>query len=73
MDFLETTLGMLERHVLLGERHIERQRAIVADFHHKGFRIDLAEDLLSLFEQMQILHVSHRDRILKLSCELKKP
>ncbi|TGS86010.1 hypothetical protein EN821_35430 [Mesorhizobium sp. M2D.F.Ca.ET.178.01.1.1] len=54
---------MLEQHVLLGERHIARQREIVADFHHKGFRADLAEDLLTLFEQMQILHVAHRDRI----------
>ncbi|RWA94864.1 MAG: hypothetical protein EOQ32_10275 [Mesorhizobium sp.] len=60
----ETTLEMLERHVLLGDRHIERQREIVADFHHKGFRTDLAEDLLTLFEQMQLLHVAHRDRLL---------
>lgn len=60
----ETVLAMLEQHVLLGERHIARQREIVADFHHKGYRSDLAEELLSLFEQMQFLHVAHRDRIL---------
>ncbi|RVD67190.1 hypothetical protein EN751_38110 [Mesorhizobium sp. M4A.F.Ca.ET.029.04.2.1] len=60
----ETVLAMLEQQVLLGERHIARQREIVADFHHKGFRADLAEDLLTLFEQMQILHVAHRDRLL---------
>ncbi|RWA62140.1 MAG: hypothetical protein EOQ27_15760 [Mesorhizobium sp.] len=60
----ETVLAMLEQHVLLGERHIARQREIVADFHHKGFRADLAEDLLTLFEQMQLLHVAHRDRLL---------
>ncbi|WP_245525045.1 hypothetical protein [Mesorhizobium sp. M8A.F.Ca.ET.165.01.1.1] len=55
---------MLEQHVLLGERHIARQREIVADFHHKGCRVDLAEELLILFEQMQLLHIAHRDRVL---------
>ncbi|TGP69458.1 hypothetical protein EN870_33410 [bacterium M00.F.Ca.ET.227.01.1.1] len=60
----ETVLAMLEQHVLLGERHIARQREIVADFHHKGFRTDLAEELLSLFEKMEIVHVSHGDRLL---------
>lgn len=51
--------------MLLGERHIARQREIVADLHHKGFRTDLADELLNLFEQMQLLHVAHRDRILR--------
>ncbi|RWF64945.1 MAG: hypothetical protein EOS47_12670 [Mesorhizobium sp.] len=60
----ETRLEMLERHVLLGERHIERQREIVTEVRHRGYRTDLAEELLSLFEQMQLLHVAHRDRLL---------
>ncbi|TGQ80788.1 hypothetical protein EN851_34655 [Mesorhizobium sp. M8A.F.Ca.ET.208.01.1.1] len=59
----ETVLALLEQHVLLGERHIARQREIVADFHRKGLRSDIAEELLSLFEQMQLLHVAHRDRV----------
>lgn len=62
---MKTVLAMLEQHVLLGERHITRQREIVADFHQKGFRSDLAEELLTLFEEMQLLHVAHRDRIHK--------
>ncbi|PBB84535.1 hypothetical protein [Mesorhizobium sp. WSM3876] len=60
----ETVLAMLEQQVLPGERHIARQRVIVADFHHKSFRTDLAEELLALFEQMQLLRVTHRDRLL---------
>ncbi|RVD52547.1 MAG: hypothetical protein EOS30_09760 [Mesorhizobium sp.] len=60
----EMVLAMLEQHVLLGERHIARQREIVADFHRKGFRTDIAEELLVLFEQMQVLHVAHRDHLL---------
>ncbi|TIX16220.1 MAG: hypothetical protein E5V46_03325 [Mesorhizobium sp.] len=60
----ENVLAMLEQHVLLGERHIARQREIVADLHQKGFRADLAEQLLKLFEQMQLLHIAHRDRLL---------
>ncbi|RWA58093.1 MAG: hypothetical protein EOQ27_31435 [Mesorhizobium sp.] len=59
------SLSDVEQHVLLGERHIARQREIVADFHHKGFRTDLADELLNLLEQMQLLHVAHRDRILR--------
>ncbi|TGU87731.1 hypothetical protein EN794_050575 [Mesorhizobium sp. M00.F.Ca.ET.151.01.1.1] len=63
----EALLAQLEQHVLLGARHIARQREIVLDFHRKGFRTDLAEELLSLFEQMQLLHVAHRDRVQKLT------
>ncbi|WP_189561984.1 hypothetical protein [Mesorhizobium sp. M2A.F.Ca.ET.037.01.1.1] len=60
----ETVLAMLEQHVLLGERHLARQREIVAYIHQKGFRADLAEELLELFEQMQLLHIAHRNRLL---------
>ncbi|TIW61027.1 MAG: hypothetical protein E5V49_13125 [Mesorhizobium sp.] len=61
----DALLAVLEQHVLLGERHIARQREIVADFHDRGFRADLAEELLELFEQMQLLHIDHRDRLRK--------
>ncbi|TGQ71001.1 hypothetical protein EN829_001030 [Mesorhizobium sp. M00.F.Ca.ET.186.01.1.1] len=61
----DALLALLEQHVLLGERHIARQREIVADFQDRGFRADLAEELLELFEEMQLLHIAHRDRLRK--------
>lgn len=56
----DALLAMLEQHVLLGERHIARQREIVADFHRKGLRSDIAEELLSTgiaFEIVPLLTV----------------
>lgn len=49
----------------LGERHIFRQREIIADLHRKGLPTEAAEHLSALFEQTQTLHVDHRDWILK--------
>ncbi|RWE44223.1 hypothetical protein [Mesorhizobium sp.] len=60
----EAILALLEQHVRLGEHHIARQREIIADFRMKGLPVELAETLLGLFEEMQILHLAHRDRVL---------
>ena len=65
----ETILEMTECHVNIGEGHIARQREIVANFHSKGMNADVAEKLLLLFDQAQVLHVAHRDRILNLGTQ----
>jgi gluconate kinase len=64
-------LLQIEQHVMQGERHIERQREIVAkleqiDAEH-AFR---ARELLAQFEQMQVMHIADRDRLRE---ELEKP
>jgi hypothetical protein len=59
---LKVHLDMAERHVLDGERHIARQRKIVAELERDGHDSDHATRLLRSFEQTQALHVADRDR-----------
>lgn len=56
-------LAQAERHVTLGETHIAKQRAIVADLERDGHDARIARDLLDQLEQMQTLHVANRDRL----------
>jgi membrane glycosyltransferase len=57
-------LAMANSHVALGERHIVRQREIIADFRRAGHPTALAEALLGSFEEVLATHLAHRDRIL---------
>ncbi|PBC06813.1 hypothetical protein [Mesorhizobium sp. WSM3859] len=63
----ETLLEILKRHVLLGERHIERQHAIIQHLTELGAPIKQALELLDLFEEMQALHVAHLRRLERAS------
>ena len=56
-------LAQAERHVTLGETHIAKQRAIVAELERDGHDARIARDLLDQLEQMQELHVADRDRL----------
>jgi hypothetical protein len=60
----ETDLEMAERHVREGERHIALQRKIIATLTEGGHLTDEAYKLLRTFEELQVLHVTHRDRLL---------
>ncbi len=48
-------------HIALGERHIGRQKEIIANLQARGLDTDLAQKVLDQFEQLQKEHVSHRD------------
>jgi hypothetical protein len=61
---LEKHLAEAERHVRLGLAHLERQRALVDDYETLGRDARLARELLGIFEEMQVGHVSHRDRLI---------
>ncbi|RVC68046.1 MAG: hypothetical protein EOS81_04640 [Mesorhizobium sp.] len=63
----ETPLEMLRRHVLLGERHIERQHAIIQHLSDLGAPTKLALELLDLFEEIQAMHVTHLRRLKRAS------
>jgi hypothetical protein len=54
-----------EEHVAQGERHIARQREIIAELEHDGHDVAAAaaRDLLRQFEELQGLHIAHRDRL----------
>ena len=56
-------LQQAERHVGQGLRHIDKQSKLVAALERKGRDPSHAKALLNLFEQLQDLHVAHRDRL----------
>jgi hypothetical protein len=53
----------VERHVTHGNAHIARQKKIIAELERHGQDTDCASVLLRQFEEMQLLHVEHRDRL----------
>ena len=59
----ETALEMAERHVADGERHVFRQREIVAQMTERSQPTDNALDLLQTFEELQREYVLHRNRL----------
>lgn len=61
---LEKHLAMAERNVRRGAEHLERQRALVARRESLGRPSPTACELLEMFEELQVEHVAHRDRLL---------
>ena len=60
-------LAMVERHVAKGYEQVQRQRDIAFELERDG-HVDAAGEakkLLAQFEEIQALHIAHRDRILK--------
>lgn len=66
---LELVLRQSEAHVVLGARHISRQKEIIAELERRGHDTDQARSLLVLFEELQVVHVQHRDRLIKQLAE----
>jgi len=64
---LLATLETANRHVADGERHIERQREIVARLEERGrgtsHTATIARELLHSMERIQRAHLSHREQI----------
>jgi len=60
------------RHVATGERNIARQREIVAKLERGGHNSQEAKWLLASFEEIQNLHITHRDRLEKALAEISK-
>ena len=56
-------LAQAARHVAAGERHVERQRRIVAHLKREGRDVREASGLLLQFEEMQALHMAEWDRL----------
>jgi Fe2+ or Zn2+ uptake regulation protein len=63
-DLLER-LEQADRRVTLGERHVERQREIIAELERNGRDSTQARELLAVFLATQATHVSWRDRLLE--------
>jgi cell division protein FtsX len=64
-------LAMVERHVAKGIRQVERQREIANKLERDGHpgAAHEARKLLTQFEEIQALHIAHRERILKKLAE----
>ena len=60
---LEQRLAEAERHVLEGERLVQRQRATIEERRHAGLEVELATDLLAMMEDTLGLHIADRDRL----------
>ncbi|EJT00965.1 hypothetical protein [Rhizobium sp. CCGE 510] len=60
---VEKHLQQAREHVVLGEQHIARQREIVVELTALGADLREAERLLLNFEESQVMHVAHLDRL----------
>lgn len=67
---LKDHLAQACRHVQQGERHITRQREIVAELERDGHDTQSAKELLGQFEALQAMHIADRERIIE---ELANP
>jgi hypothetical protein len=54
-----------ERYVAEGEDNLRRQRQIIAEMERRGHDSSVVRDLLTLFEQVQAVHIGARDRAMK--------
>lgn len=62
---IERRLAEAEDHVAVGEKHIARQKDIVAELERDGHAeaAQTARDLLATFEITQKAHIDDRDRL----------
>ena len=60
---VEKHLQQAREHVALGELHLARQREIVAELINRGVDVTEAKRLLLNFEESQLMHVAHLDRL----------
>jgi hypothetical protein len=56
-------LALAERHVAEGDRHLSRQRALIAELKRDGHGTGQAIDLLRTLEDTQATFIADRDRI----------
>jgi hypothetical protein len=61
----ETELEMVRRHVREGIENVARQYTIINKLRVGNYSIELAEEVLLVFQSIQIQHELHLDRILK--------
>jgi len=60
---LERHLRQAERHVAAGQQHISRQRELIAQLERDDHDTSAAKSLLAQFEELQMMHIAHRDRL----------
>lgn len=69
-EMLRQHLAKAEEHVLLANKHVGRQRTLIAELERDGHNTAEARKLLEQFVTLQRMHIVARDRLAKeLSAE----
>ena len=66
---IQDHLEQARRHVADGDKHVARQRKLVAKLDRDGHDSREARRLLQQFEELQRLHIGDRDRLVKKLAE----
>jgi len=67
---MQDHLEQARRHVADGDKHVARQRKLVAKLDRDGHDSSEARRLLQQFEELQRLHIGDRDRLVKKLAEI---
>jgi hypothetical protein len=68
---VERHLKQAERHAEVGQEHISSQRKRIAQLERDGHDTYEARKLLAQFEELQSMHIAHRDRLARqLGCTI---
>jgi hypothetical protein len=57
------SLAQAEEHVVMGQKHITRQRELVAKLERNGQDSSEAQRLLREFEEIYAMHLANRERL----------
>jgi hypothetical protein len=60
---IEATLGIAEKHVAEGARHIAKQKELIAEMVAHGVDVTFYRETLATFETTQRLHIQHVSRL----------
>jgi hypothetical protein len=71
--FYRRAIAQTEEHILKSEKHVARQRVIIADKQLRGTDCGLSRSLLATFEVLLVQHKVHRDNLLQSLAELSEP
>jgi hypothetical protein len=64
-QLVEQHLKMAKQHVAQGRRHIARQKQIIVKLRRGQHDTSQARQLLSTFEELQLMHIAERNRLQK--------
>jgi len=64
-EMLERHLIQAERHVAVAQEHVSRQHELVTQLKRDRRDASDATRLLELFEELQEMHIAHRDRLIR--------
>ena len=62
---IKQLLARAQGYVTQGERHVARQREIIAEKQRHGYDAAMSMELLKTFEQSLALHRADRDQLIK--------